>query len=187
MEKIKILTDEDFGLQSIAFHNPRHRVGARGIILNQQDQIAILHKKAKNEYKLIGGGMEDGETPEETFYREGKEETGCNIKIEKCLGVTEELKSQDNFKQTSYVYIAHIVGKNGISKFTEQEKEEGSELLWLDLEEAMKQIQSSEEHLLPSPFESKMSVYHTKFIVRRDYEILKYYKQNPISNASTNK
>ena len=35
-----------------------------------------------------------------------------------------------------------------------------------------------ENKLKQSMYDSDKSVYHTKFIVRRDYEILKYYKEN---------
>ena len=36
----------------------------------------------------------------------------------------------------------------------------------------------SEKNLIPSSEEGTLSVYHAKFIVRRDYEILNYYKQH---------
>ena len=41
MNTIKILTDEDFQLQSIPFDNPRIRYGVRGILLNDNDTIAV--------------------------------------------------------------------------------------------------------------------------------------------------
>ena len=55
--------------------------------------------------------------------------------------------------------------------FTQKETDEGSKLLWLDISDALKLIKESENKLVSSKYES---VYHTKFIVRRDYEILKY-------------
>lgn len=59
------------------------------------------------------------------------------------------------------------------TNFTAQEKGEKSELLWLNIDEEMNVIKGSENKLLPSKYEGNMSMYHTKFIVRRDYEILK--------------
>ena len=38
-----------------------------------------FNKKKKNEYKLPGGGIDYGETPNEAFIREALEETGCKI------------------------------------------------------------------------------------------------------------
>lgn len=173
MKCIKVITDEDFGLHSIAFDNPRHRYGARGIIFNKDNKIAILNKTKKNEYKLVGGGIEEDEEPAEAFQREVLEEAGCYVEIDECLGTTEELKTLDNFKQTSYVYVAHVIEDTNQTKFTDKEIAEGSQLLWLDLDEAMKLIKDSENKIVSSNFEN---IYHTRFIVKRDYEILNYYK-----------
>lgn len=174
MDCIKVICDEDFGLQSVQFDNPRKRLSARGIIVNSDKKVAILNKVNKNEYKLIGGKIEKGETPEAAFLREALEETGCDIIIHKLLGYTEELKSLDNFEQKSYVFLAYVKKDNHVLKLTKKEIDEGSELLWLDLDEAIKLIKKSEKNIKASKYES---IYHTKFIVRRDYEILKFYKK----------
>ncbi|MBQ8901762.1 MAG: NUDIX hydrolase [Bacilli bacterium] len=174
MEYIKVLTDEDFGLNNLELTNPRIRVGARGIIFNNENKIAILNKQKKNEYKLVGGGVESGETPEEAFEREVLEETGHKIKIDKKIGVIKEIKSHDNFEQVSHVFVAHIIGKCGTPNFTEKEKDEGSKLMWVDLDEAMTLIKNCESNLVASKYEN---VYHTKFIVKRDYEIINFYKE----------
>ena len=55
---------------------------------------------------------------------------------------------------------------------TEKEIDEGSKLLWLKIEDAMQVIKDCENNLIGSKYEN---VYHTRFIVRRDYTILKYY------------
>lgn len=171
---IKKITDEDFGLKSVPFNDPRQRIGARGIVFNDEGKIAILNKGKKNEYKLVGGGIEENEDPTKAFKREVMEETGCIVEIDDCLGIIEELKTLDNFKQTSYVYVGHIIEDTKHTSFTQKEIDEGSKLLWLDIDEAMKLIQDSEDKLVASKYEN---VYHTKFIVRRDYTILKYYKK----------
>lgn len=73
---IKKITDEDFGLNSIPFDNPRKRLGARGIVFNNEGKIAILNKTLKNEYKLVGGGIDENEDPTIAFKREVMEEAG---------------------------------------------------------------------------------------------------------------
>ena len=177
MKCIKILTDKDFNLIPKEFDNPRVRYGARGIIFNKDGYIAILNKKNKNEYKLIGGGIEKEEDPKLAFIREVKEESGATIKDIRLIGIIEEHKSQDNFKQTSYVYVANVESINQ-TMFTDDEVDDGATLLWLPINEAIEKIKDCENKLKPSNHESNMSVYHTKFIVRRDYEILKYYIEN---------
>lgn len=172
---IKTLTDKDFGLENLVLDNPRIRFAARGLVFNKDNKIAILNKKKKNEYKLVGGGIEEDEDSKLAFKREVLEEAGCNVEIKDEIGIIEEIKSHDNFKQTSYVFSANVIGEIGETNFTQKEIDEGSRLLWLDIDEAMNLIKDSEEKLIASKYEN---VYHTKFIVRRDYEILKYYKEN---------
>jgi len=172
MKCIKVITDEDFGLDIKKFDNPRVRYGARGIVFNDKNEIAILNKSNKNEYKLVGGGIEENEDPTIAFKREVLEESGCKVEIDDFLGTIKEEKSQDNFMQTSYVYVAHVLEDTKQLHLTDKEIDEGSQLLWLKIEDAIKIIKDCEDKLIPSKYED---VYHTKFIVRRDYTILKHY------------
>lgn len=175
MKCIKTLTDEDFGMKNIYVDKPRVRISARGLVFNENKKIAILYKQKKNEYKLVGGGIERDEDPSIAFEREVLEETGCKIEIDGCLGFIIENKFHDNFKQTSYVFVAHVIQDTHILNFTQEELNDGSKLIWLDINDAMSLIKDSEDKIVASTPEN---VYHTKFIVRRDYEILKYYLHN---------
>ena len=67
MNVIAEITDDMFEIEPIPFNNPKVRYGARGIVKTQDGLIAVFFKKAKNEYKLPGGGIEQGETPEEAL------------------------------------------------------------------------------------------------------------------------
>ncbi len=175
MKFIGSLTDEDFGLKLKKLNNPKERNASRGVIVNKDGKIAILHKKVTNEYKLIGGGIENDEDPIKAFKRETLEETGCTIEIDDFMGNYEEQISQNNFRQISYLYVARVLKQKQKPKFTLKEKEEGSELLWLDVDEAIKKISECEKNLVDSKFSN---IYNTRFIVRRDYNILKYYQQH---------
>ena len=169
---IKVLVDEDFGLNSIKFNNPKIRKGARGIIINHDGKIAVFNKVNKNEYKLPGGGINDGETPEEAFKREALEETGCEIEIVKSLGTIEEHKSLENFKQISYIFVAKVLNDNHELNLTKKEKNEGSQILWLPKKEALDLITNCIENINESKYEN---LYHSKFIFLRDSFILRYY------------
>lgn len=175
MDCIKIIKDEDIGLNSVPFKDEKKRFGSRGIIVNDNDEIAILYMKYKGVYKLIGGGIENGEQPQDAFKREVLEETGCDVEIDEYIGTIDEFKSQTNFKQTSYIYISHIIDNTGYTNFTKQEMDAGSELLWINLDDAIALIHNCEECLNKLELEE---AYQLKFIVRRDYEILRYYKDN---------
>ncbi len=175
MNCIKIITDEDLGLESTKFNNPRLRIGARGIVKRQDGKIAIFNKVNKNEYKLPGGGVEDQEDIKEAFLREVLEETGCKVTIEKELGTIEEHKTLDNFKQISYVFEASVLEDSHKLNLTKKEKDEGARLLWVEPEEGLKLITECYNNLKGSKYEN---LYHSKFISLRDRTILEYYLNN---------
>lgn len=174
------ITDEDFGNENKSMKEPRIRYGARGLVFNSEGKIAVLYKELKNEYKLIGGGIDENEDPTKAFKREVREETGCIVDIDDCLGTIVEQKSQDNFIQTSYVYVAHVIEDTNQLGLTQDEIEDGAILLWLPINDALEKIKNSEDNLKASTHEGAMSVYHAKFIVRRDYTILNYFKRKYI-------
>lgn len=172
MKVIIEIPDEMFGEKSIAFNNPKIRKGARGIVQRKDGLIAIFYKKNKNEYKLPGGGIEEGETSEMAFEREVFEETGCKITDITFLGITRELKSLDNFQQVSYVFTARVTEVTKNLNLTQQEIDEGGELIWLDPEAALEKITHCIDKLKPSAYDN---LYSSKFIIYRDREILKYF------------
>ena len=55
---------------------------------------------------------------------------------------------------------------------TQKEIDEGAVLLWLDINYALFLIKDSLNNINASKYEN---LYHSRFIVKRDYEILKYY------------
>ena len=173
MEDFKVITDYDFNLEPMELNNPRIRMAARGIVFNNENKVAVLNKQNKNEYKLVGGGIENNEDPKEAFLREVLEEAGCRVQIDDFLGTIREERTYHNFIQTSHVYIAHVIEDTKHLNLTEKEIAEGGRLLWLDLDDAIKVIKDCESNLKASEYED---VYATKFIVRRDYNILMYYK-----------
>lgn len=91
-------------------YNPSGSIGqrpsVRGIML-RNGKIAMMHSQKYDYYKLPGGGIEPGETLEETLIREVREESGLVVKpntikefgyvrrIEK--GRYEDIFIQDNF------------------------------------------------------------------------------------------
>ena len=175
MNNIMILTDEYFGIKPLPLNNPRIRYGARGIVLNDEKNVAVFYKENKLEYKLPGGGIEQGENPELAFKREVQEETGCEVEIIKQLGLFEEHRNTDNFKQISYVYVAKVINDTKELNLTQKEIDEGAKLLWVDEDKALKLISSSFNNVIASKYDN---VYNINFIVIRDREIMKYYLAN---------
>ena len=172
MKLICKITDEDIDEKSINMENPQLRLGARGIVIREDGKIAIFNKTNKNEYKLPGGGLEGEEKPDEALKREVLEETGCEVEIIETLGITEEYKSLNNFKQISYVFVGKVLKDTKQLNVTKKEKDEGAKLLWETPEKALELITECFNKLVASKYES---IYSTKFMVLRDRRIIEYY------------
>lgn len=167
------ITDQDIlGIPPKEMKDYTKRLGARGIVIRDDGKIALFNKSNKNEYKLPGGGIENDEDPELAFKREALEETGCEIEIIEELGITEENKNQNNFKQISYVYVAKVINDTHSFNFTQKEIDEGAKLLWVEKEKALELITNCYDNLKASIYEN---VYQTQFVVLRDRKILEYY------------
>lgn len=165
------VTDKDFDLKEKEFENHRIRYAARGIIYNNEGKIALLYKKNKKQYKLIGGGKENNEKIEETFIREVMEETGYSIDIKENLGVAVEKKSQDNFMQYSTIFVGKILKKEKSENYTIEELKDGSSIVWVDIVDAIQLIKNSLSSLKYIDIKS----YHDLFILKRDVLILECY------------
>ena len=72
------------------------RVSARAIIIEANEVLTMFRRKKKDDgsykeyYVIPGGGVEDGETLEETCVREIKEEYNVDIKVLGYLGSDEK-------------------------------------------------------------------------------------------------
>lgn len=177
MELIAKITDEDIGEESVEMQNVIYRKAARGIVVDENGDIAIFCKKNKNLYKLPGGGLEENESFEEAFIREVREEVGCEVEIVATLGYTEEYKTKDSYMQTSYVYVGKVIQKLEHMELTKMEQDEGGERLWLTPQEALKRMKENYENLLASNY---TSLYSTKIVAKRDIKILEEYLKNPL-------
>ena len=172
MNLICKITDSCIGEKEKEMNKPKVRLGARGIVIREDGKIAVFNKSNKNEYKLPGGGIEKEEKPEDAFKREVLEETGCEVEIVNSLGTTEEYKSQNNFKQISYVYVGKVIEDTNQLELTKKEKDEGGKLLWETRKKGLELVTNCSDKLKESKYES---VYSTKFIVLRDRKILERY------------
>lgn len=141
------------------------RFASRAIAFDTNNLIPILFVSKYNYHKLPGGGIDSGEEPIESLKRECLEEIGSQIEIIKELGKVVEYRSDWDFKQTSYCYIVKILTKNNPC-FTEKEINEGFQIKWMNLEEAISELKK------------ETSDYGGKFIQERDLAFLNYFKHN---------
>jgi 8-oxo-dGTP pyrophosphatase MutT (NUDIX family) len=141
MEQLKLINLENVSDEEANGYSARE--AARVIVFDGNGLVALLHATKNHYYKLPGGGIENGETKEGALKRECLEEIGCNIEITNELGFTVEYRKRFQIKQTSYCYIAKLVGEKGVPKLEKDEVEEGFEPVWLPLADAIKKVKES--------------------------------------------
>jgi ADP-ribose pyrophosphatase YjhB (NUDIX family) len=142
------------------------RLAVKLVAFDGGGRLALVGKK----YRLLpGGGVEEGETLVEAAWREAKEEMGCDIKIEREIGVTEEYRAQVGRQQETHYFLAKVLGDKGKPETT-QEDEQGIEVEWFTLDEALARLESQIETI---PLKS----YHACFNVRTQVVVLKEYKK----------
>lgn len=167
MEILKIIKDKDFGLSDETRNNYQQRTAARVVVFDKDKKVALLHVSQKNYHKLPGGGVDEGESLEQGLRREILGEVGCHIKNIQELGIVEEYRNDFNEHQTSYCYIAEVDGEIGQQKLEQDEIDEGHDLGWWDLDEAIRLLEREKE----------VRDYEGKYIRDRDLVFLKKAKE----------
>ena len=120
------------------------RNAAKAIILHQGN--VLVNQCENSEYKVFydlpGGGQHQFESMEDAVIREVLEETGYSVKIERFLGVVEEIYDDPAIREKYYEYshrILHIFLVSlteGIKRCAAEPDFQQKASLWLPLEEA---------------------------------------------------
>lgn len=109
------------------------------VVLLEGDRICLIERRraGKLYYLFPGGGIEEGETPQQAAIREAYEELGVHVELQRLL-------AQLSFKgQQQYFYLARIVGGQfgtgqGEEFLSTADSKHGTYLpMWLPLAEAI--------------------------------------------------
>lgn len=138
MKLLKLINPENVSEEEVK--NYKVREAGRAVVFDEDGKIALLHVTKKNYYKLPGGGVEDGEDKIIALKRECQEEIGCDVEVVSEIGSIVEYRKMFTLKQTSYCYLAKVKGKKGVPEFTNSEKRNGFENVWLHYDEALKAL-----------------------------------------------
>jgi 8-oxo-dGTP diphosphatase len=152
--------------------NFKTRDSSRGILIHQR-KLGLLNVTKSGYYKLPGGGFEKDEDLDQAFKRELIEETGCDAEILDRAGVIIETRSKLELVQTSYVFLAKVVGIPQEPQFDEGEIGAGYQLEWIEPHEAERIFNTQ-----------RATDYEGKFICVRDRTIFKYYSKQIFSLTS---
>lgn len=168
MKKLLTLTDRDV----FAEHETEQtceefylRSTVKIILFDQNMKLALVGVR----YRLLpGGGVEKGESIEEAAKRECLEEVGCHVEIKKEIGFTEEYREKIQRHQTTHFLLANVLGEKGLPQTT-QEDEQGMQVEWYGLDEALKLLERQVVDISPES-------YHSCFNVRTHLVALKETK-----------
>ncbi len=123
------------------------RYAVRGVVMDANNNIGIIHSNARGYYEIPGGGIESGETIEAGFLREMKEELGCNVEILEELGEIQHIYTDLNHKHVAYCFLAKVTGEKGIQALEADEIDMGMEVCWIPLVAALDFIEESKRLL----------------------------------------
>lgn len=88
------------------------RAGAAAVIQNDEGKLLLVRRGVfpKGIWVFPGGGIEYGESAEQTVIREIKEEVGLDIKPVKLIKVLEMILPKINTHRIIFFYLAKAVG-----------------------------------------------------------------------------
>lgn len=174
MKLIESFTHGDIVDQKLA--NIHKRTTARGIIMNG-DEILMIYTRRYNDYSFPGGGVDPEEAIEEGLLREISEETGAqNVKIISAFGRVEELRpihypEFDAMHQTSYFYICTADRELGIANPEAYELQNGSEPVWVKVEDA---IEHNKNVIEQNDFGIGFSIHRETMVLEKILDNLKH-------------
>lgn len=153
MKLIRTISNKDFGFEDVDEKDLSQRRAARAVILDDENNVAVLSVENGSYHKIPGGGIEEGEDVRSALVREAKEEAGVTIEVIDEVGSI--LEYRDGLKQYSYCYLARVVGEINKPDFTKNEKRDGfSAPVWLHIDEALDLFKNDKPTFLRAQFMS---------------------------------
>jgi 8-oxo-dGTP pyrophosphatase MutT (NUDIX family) len=112
-------------------------------------EVAIIHRGRYGDWTLPKGKLNPGETFQEAAVREVKEETGCDVKLERFAGTV-------NYEVNGNPKIVLFWNMRIINECAFKPSEEVDQVLWLTVKEALEKLDySGERNLLKNIDESQ--------------------------------
>jgi 8-oxo-dGTP diphosphatase len=165
MKQLALINPENATESEVSNYSTREAV--RAVVFDSENNVALLHVSNEKYYKLPGGGIEGDEDHASALKRECVEEIGADVEIIGEIGSIVEYRKMFSLKQTSYCYLAKVVGVRGEPNYTQEELEGGFKLLWAPFDEALSLLQNN----------IATSIEGGKYIVPRDLIFLQQAKQ----------
>lgn len=125
------------------------RKAVRGIV-KHEDKFLVIHGKY-GDYKFPGGGVNDGETLQDTLVREVQEETGFRVipdSIADYILVQERRKGypDDLLEMDSWYYLCDVYDITYERNLDDYEKEYDYQVKWLTLSDIIQKNEAVKDH-----------------------------------------
>lgn len=146
------------------------RIACRAVIV-QEGKILLSRETKEDLWMIPGGGLEEGETPEECCIRETEEETGIVVKpLRRYLTIREYYEE--------YCYVSHYyeckVVSDGKIHLTEAEIKAGLRPEWLPLTEAREIFSTHQDYAETE--EMRRGLYLREYIALNEWINQRYNK-----------
>ena len=126
------------------------RVVTRGILLNEHNQVALIHVCNDDDfghrdcYETPGGGKKKKETLRESVKREVLEETGYEVEIIKYLGFVEDYYNLIFRRNHIHYYLLRTISFKG-QHLEDYEKDWFVNVSFYDIDEAIKLMENVDD------------------------------------------
>lgn len=139
MKRLLTLDSQNYTDEMPVFE--KHTV--RAVII--RDGLIAMQQSGTGEYKIPGGGVENGESREETLIREVREETGLLVMPETIKEIGEILELREDLFTPgikyichSYFYLCDAREETVETEMTESEIMKGFHPVWASFEEIVR-------------------------------------------------
>ncbi len=123
-------------------------IKSRLIVINQTKTLLLKKLGEPVLYSLVGGFVEEGETPREGLIREAFEEIGMKITVDE-LFLLSKLKGKKNPELTKYYYLLSDCTKS----FELKEVHKFDSIVWMNLEDALLNLKGTDKHIFKKHFQ----------------------------------
>ena len=133
---LEIFSKKDLNLDGKIYYREAVRA-----VVSDNEKILLIYSEKNGDYKLPGGGVEEGETYTEALIREVEEEAGYRVLVkEEILKVMEYDEGQfddcDVFQMLSIYYRCQIVEER-VQNLDTYEMEMGFIPVWINIDDAI--------------------------------------------------
>lgn len=151
-------------------NNYKTRLIARAFVINENNEIAILHIVGddifdhRDYYETSGGGIEENESIEEAILRELDEEIGYKCEIIKYLGVVEDEYNLLHRNNVNHYFLCKTICKTNIHHVSFGDSLI-NEICWLNIDEIV------------SKYEQMNDTKIARLVKNREYPVALYLKE----------